>query len=113
MTDRSISLQPCRRLFSRSSNLNQLFGVLLSLQRGSPGYSDWAIACLSGAWTKLLGDRLASACRPARIDGSKLIIEVLKSDWTEAIQSITSELTEKLRTATAGEVKSVSIASLQ
>jgi hypothetical protein len=113
MTSRCTSLLPCRRLLSRSNNLDQLFGVLLSLQRGTPRYSDWVIACLSGAWSRLLGDRLAAACRPARFDGSKLIVEILDGNWTEAIQAIKPELTEKLRTITAGEVKSVSVVSGQ
>jgi hypothetical protein len=89
--------------------LEQLFGVLLSLHRGTASYGDWVIACLSGAWSRLLGDRLAAACRPARFDGSKLVVEVLDSDWTEAIKSVQPELLEKLKAATAGEVKSVSV----
>jgi hypothetical protein len=57
----------------------------------------------------LLGDRLAAACRPAHFDGSKLIVEILDSSWTKAIQSVQPELLEKLRSATAGEVKTITV----
>jgi hypothetical protein len=93
--------------------LEQLFGVLLSLHRGTARYGDWVIACLSGAWPRLLGDRLAAACRPARFDGSKLVVEVLDADWTEAIKSVQPELLEKLKAATAGEVKTIAVIGRQ
>jgi hypothetical protein len=90
--------------------LEQLRSVLFSLHRGTPRHGDWVIACLAGAWPRLIGERLAAACRPVRWKDSELTIEVLDSNWTGAIKSIQSELTEKLRSATAGEVKSISVA---
>jgi hypothetical protein len=91
--------------------LEQLGSVLFSLKRGTPKHGDWVIACLCGAWTRILGDRLAAACRPVRLENSKLFIEVLESNWVEAVKSIKPELMEKLRVATAGEVKSIAVVS--
>jgi hypothetical protein len=91
--------------------VEQLCGVLFSLHRGTPRHGDWVIACLAGAWSRLIGDRLAAACRPVRFKNSALTIEVLDIAWVEAVKSVTPELMEKLRIATAGEVKSVSVVS--
>jgi hypothetical protein len=91
--------------------LKPLGSVLFSLHRGTPQHGDWVIACLVGAWPRLLGERLAAACRPARFENSKLVVEVLDNHWEGAIKSIRSELIEKLRTATAGEVKSIAVVS--
>jgi hypothetical protein len=93
--------------------LDQLRSVLFSLHRGTPSHGEWVVAFLSGAWPRLLGDRLAAACRPARFENSKLVVEVIDSNWAEAVKSIRSELLEKLRAATAGEVKSISVCSRQ
>jgi len=89
--------------------LERLFGVLFSLHRGTPRYGDWVLACLEGAWPRLLGERLATACRPARFENSKLWVEILDGSWTDAVRSVGPELLEKLRTATAGEVKSLEV----
>jgi hypothetical protein len=87
--------------------LEQLCSVLFSLNRGTPRHGEWVIACLAGAWSRLIGDRLAAACRPVRFKNSELTIEVLSINWEEAVKSVKLELIEKLRTATAGEVKSI------
>jgi hypothetical protein len=90
--------------------LDQLRNVLFSLHRGTPSHGEWVVAFLSGAcWSKLLGARLAAACRPIRFEGSKLVVEVIDNNWAEAVKSIRPELVEKLRAATAGEVKSISV----
>jgi hypothetical protein len=91
--------------------LEQLSRVLFSLKRGTPKHGDWVIACLCGAWTRILGDRLAASCRPVRLENSRLVIEVLDGNWVEAVKSIKPELIEKLYAATAGEVKSISVVS--
>jgi hypothetical protein len=93
--------------------LEQLRSVLFSLHRGTPRHGEWVIACLAGAWTRLIGARLAAACRPVRFKDSALTIEVPDINWVEAVKSVKTELTEKLRTATAGEVKSISVVSRQ
>ena len=89
--------------------MEPLFGLLFSLHRGTPQYGDWVVACLQGAWPKLLGERLAAACRPARFNGSKLVVEILDGAWADALKSVEPELLEKLRTATAGEVKAIAV----
>jgi hypothetical protein len=93
--------------------LEQLFSVLLLLYRGTPQHSEWVVACLNGAWPKLLGERLAAVCRPARFEGSELVVEILNNDWEKAVQSVKPMLLEKLRTATAGEVKTIAVVSGQ
>jgi hypothetical protein len=87
--------------------LEQVSSILFSLYRGTPDYGEWIIRCLKGVWPKLLGNRLAKVCRPARFDGSTLEIEILENDWKAAIKSVEAELLEKLRAATAGEVKKI------
>jgi hypothetical protein len=91
--------------------VEQLCGVLFSLHRGTPKHGEWVIACLTGAWSRLIGDRLAAACRPVRFKDSALTIEVLDINWVEAVKSVKPELMKKLRTATAGEVKNILVVS--
>jgi hypothetical protein len=89
--------------------LEPVFSLLFSLSRGTPSYGEWVIACLEGAWPKLVGGRLAAVCRPAAFNNSELVIDVLDKSWEEAVRSVKSELVEKLRTATAGVIKSIVI----
>ena len=88
--------------------MEPLFGVLFSLNKGKPNHGEWVIACLQGAWPKLLGERLAVVCRPARLEGSDLRIEILDQSWESAVKSVRAELLDKLRTATANQVRSIS-----
>jgi hypothetical protein len=87
--------------------VENIFGVLFSLYRGTSRHGEMVVACLEGAWTKLLGNRLAAACRPARFEGSTLIIEVIDLEWEEAIKDIRPDLLDKLRSATAGEISRI------
>ncbi len=87
--------------------MEKLFGVLFSLYQGTPRHGEFVVACLQGAWPKLLGDRLATVCEPVSFDGSTLVIEVLDHQWGEAVKSVRPALLEKLRSATAGEVKKI------
>jgi hypothetical protein len=89
--------------------LEQLFDVLLSLHRGTPQYGEWVVACLEGAWPKLVGDRLAKVCRPVRFVGSELSVEILDNGWTEAVKSLKPIFLKKLQTATSCEIKSISL----
>jgi hypothetical protein len=88
--------------------LEPLFHVLYSLYKGQPTHGQWVVACLEGSWSKLLGERLAAVCRPASFENSELRIEILDQEWNQAMQSVKPVLLEKLRTATANEVKSIS-----
>jgi hypothetical protein len=89
--------------------LEQLFGVMMSLYRGTPNKGEWVVACLEGAWSKLLGDRLAAVCRPVAFHGAELVIEICDRNWEDAIEHVQPALLEKLRAATAGEVAALSI----
>jgi hypothetical protein len=91
--------------------LEKLFGVLFSLYRGTPNHGEWVVACLRGAWPKLLGDRLAAVCEPASFDGSTLVVKILDPQWEEAVRSVRPELLKKLRSATAGEVNRIIVST--
>jgi hypothetical protein len=88
--------------------LQKLFGILFSLNRDMPEHDKWVLACLEGAWAKLLGNKLATVCRPAAVKGSELVVVILDRNWEEALQSVKPEIQEKLRVATAGEIKRIS-----
>jgi hypothetical protein len=89
--------------------LERVFGVLFSVWRGSPNQGELAVACLQGAWSKIIGDRLAAVSAPVSFDGSTLVIEVKDPQWDEAVNSVRSALLEKLQCATAGEIKRIKI----
>jgi hypothetical protein len=89
--------------------VENLFGVLFSVYRGTPKHGEWVVTCLQGAWPKLIGDRLAVVCSPASFDGSTLVIETRDRQWKEAVSSVRPALLEKLRCATAGEVKKIRV----
>jgi len=93
--------------------LEKLFGVLFSIYRGTPRHREWVLACLQGAWPKLIGEKLAAVCKPASFDGSALAIEVLDRQWEDAIRSVRLALLDKLQSATAGEVTRISVVSRQ
>jgi hypothetical protein len=74
-----------------------------------PNKCEWVVACLEGAWPKLLGERLAAVCRPVAFHGAELVIEICDRNWEDAIENIQPALLEKLRAATAGEIATLSI----
>ena len=89
------------------NNLEPLSNVLFSLFKGKPNHGQWVVACLEGAWPKLLGDRLAAVCRPVRLENADLLIEILDHEWDQAVRSVKQTLIEKLQAATANEVKTI------
>ena len=93
--------------------MEKIFGVLFSIYRGTPKHGEWVLACLQGAWPKLIGEKLAAVCKPASFDGSALVIEALDHQWEDAIRSIRPELLKKLKSATAGEVSNIIVGSGQ
>jgi hypothetical protein len=74
-----------------------------------PAHGEWIVACLDGAWPKLVGNRLAEICRPVAFRNSQLEIEILDRDWESAVKSIQLDLLKKLKTATSGEVTALCI----
>ena len=89
--------------------MEPVFSLLFALNRGMANYGEWVIACLQGAWPRLVGDRLAAVCRPAAFRNSELVVEVLNKGWEEAVQSVKPDLVQKLRAATAGVIKTIAI----
>lgn len=85
--------------------MESLSSILFGLFRGSPQHGDWVIACLEGAWPRLMGERIAQACRPVRLNGSKLTIEILDSAWEESLRNMKPELLDRIRHGTGGEVR--------
>ena len=83
--------------------------MLFSVFRGTPKQGEWVITCLQGAWPKIIGDRLAAVCTPASFDGSTLVVEVNDRRWEEAVGDVQAALLDKLRLATAGEIKEIRI----
>jgi hypothetical protein len=88
-----------------------LFRILFSANRKTPSHCEWVVACLRGAWPNILGDKLASVCRPMRFENSNLTIEMLQDGWEEAVKSVRAALSAKLRDTTGGEVKTITIVS--
>ena len=86
---------------------------MLSLHRKMPNHGDWMVACLGGAWPKLVGERLAEVCRPVALKNSNLEIEIGDRDWEDALRSIQPVLLKKLRTVTSGEVATLSFVAPQ
>ena len=76
--------------------MEPISSVLFKIYRGTPQHADWMVACLQGAWPALVGERLASVCRPAAFNKATLVIEVLDADWDGALRSTRKELLEKL-----------------
>ena len=109
MTGRCISSALFPQSLIRGNSLEPIFSLLFSLNRGTPNYEEWVITCLEGAWPRLVGDRLAAVCRPAAFKNSELAIDVLDKGWEEAVRSVKPDLSDKLRTATAGAVKAIAI----
>ena len=88
--------------------MEKLFGVLFSIYKGTPRHGEWVIACLQGAWRVLVGEPLARVCRPCAFSDSRLVIEITDPNWEGALRATETELLQKLRKATDGEVSSVS-----
>jgi hypothetical protein len=91
--------------------MERLFGILLSLYRGTSQHGEWVIECLKGSWPRLVGDKLAEVCRPVALVGSELKIEILDDAWEGAVRSVRLELQDKLRVVTAGEVKTLTLSN--
>ena len=89
--------------------MEQLFGVLCSLHRETPKHGEWVVACLEGAWPKLLGEKLAEVCRPIRFEEPELVVEIFDNNLKEALQNVKPELLKRLHAATAGAVKTLTV----
>jgi predicted nucleic acid-binding Zn ribbon protein len=84
--------------------------IIFSIFRGTAQHDDWVLSCLEGAWPTLVGERLASACRPRTFKEPHLIVEVIDPEWVPALKSMKGELLAKIEAATGGEVRSLELA---
>ena len=89
--------------------MDRAFGILFSLQRGTPRHGEWVDACLKGSWAGIVGGKLAAVCRPIYLGNSILKIEVVDDAWIDAVRSMRIELQRKLSNATCGEVRELKI----
>ncbi len=87
--------------------MKPLSDVVFGLYRGTPEHEEWVIACLEGAWPNLIGDRLATVCRPHRFGRGRLVIEVTDPAWNDALRAMRDQLCDKIRAATGGEVRQI------
>jgi len=89
--------------------MEPISAAVLSVFRGTGHHGPWLTACLEGAWRGLIGERAASACRPASVHNAELVIEVLDPAWLPALSSMKRELLERIRTFTGDEVRRLSL----
>lgn len=89
--------------------MESLSGVLFSLYRGTPQHGEWVVACLQGAWSGIVGDRIARACRPVSWNDYRLVIQVEDADWKQNLRALEGELLAKVRSASGNEVRELSI----
>jgi hypothetical protein len=87
--------------------MRPLSDVLFGLYRGTPQHGEWVVACLEGSWPALLGERLAAVCRPRRLDGGCLLIEIIDPSWADALRGMRTELCDRIGSATRNEVRQV------
>jgi predicted nucleic acid-binding Zn ribbon protein len=85
--------------------------IIFSIFKGTAQHEEWVLSCLEGAWPVLVGERLASACRPRALKGSRLMVEVLDSEWIPALKDLEDDLLARIEAATGGEVRSLEIVS--
>ncbi len=48
-------------------------------------------------WTELVGDQIAAHCRPLKLDGGVLVVEVDDPAWATQMKFLHSEVIERLR----------------
>ncbi|PYV13565.1 MAG: hypothetical protein DMG07_14090 [Acidobacteria bacterium] len=78
--------------------------IVFRMYRGTDRHGPWLVACLEGAWPKLLGEKIAAVCAPVDWRDRTLAIEIRDDAWTDTLQSMRGELLERIRRATGDEV---------
>jgi len=89
--------------------MESLAKTLITLYRGTPFHDAWMVAFLGGAWSGLLGDKLAQVCRPVAMRHKELTIEVLDPGWLDTLRDMKPELLRRIRHNVGREVLSLSI----
>jgi hypothetical protein len=85
--------------------MESVTNTIYSLYRNTPFYHEWIVACLDGAWHGMLGDRIASQCRPLALRNCELVVEVFEKAWFPVLSGMKQELLQRIRNATGGEVR--------
>jgi len=89
--------------------MESLARILYSLHRGTPQHGPWVVACLEGAWTRIMGEGVARISRPITFKDSELLVEIQDPAWEKPLRDIRAEVEAKLCMATGGEVKRVKL----
>ena len=87
--------------------MDRAFGILFSLQRGTPCHEQWVVECLKGSWNSIVGQKLAAVCQPVSLKGATLRIQVLDDAWFDTVRSMRTEIQDRIRSTTCGEVKTL------
>jgi predicted nucleic acid-binding Zn ribbon protein len=88
--------------------MESLANILVSLYRDTPSHDEWMVAFLEGAWSGLVGEKMAQVCRPVAMRRKELTIEVLDPAWLGTLCDMKQELAKRLRNAAGSELLSVS-----
>jgi hypothetical protein len=57
----------------------------------------------------MIGEKLASVCRPALFRDPELVVEIVEPGWEEAVRCVKPALLGKLQAATAGMIKEITL----
>jgi predicted nucleic acid-binding Zn ribbon protein len=78
--------------------------ILFRMHRGTERHGPWLVACLQGAWPKLVGPGIAAVCTPVDWRERTLVVEVLDPAWRDGLRRVQADLLDRIRTATGDEV---------
>lgn len=73
--------------------LAEILKIALQLPVSGPSEVDF----LSHRWEELVGPKMASRSRPAKVMGKRLIVEVASSAWANEFEFLKHSLLEKIR----------------
>ncbi len=87
--------------------MDRAFGILFSLQRGTPRHEQWVVECLKGSWDSIVGEKLAAVCQPAELKNTTLKIKILDPSWLDTVRGMRMEIQDKIFSTTCGTVKTL------
>jgi len=83
---------PARRRAARSEAIHPLGAVLGELTRGRPWASGVALGKLGRRWPEVVGERLATECSPAALEGGLLLVEAVSGAWAVQLRFLAREI---------------------
>jgi hypothetical protein len=89
--------------------VESLSGVIFHMFRGSERHGPWIVACLEGAWPRLVGARIAEVCAPVAWERGRLFVEVRDVAWSDTLAAVKGDLLERIRAGTDGEVSELEL----